>query len=174
MNNTLSILIIFIFSLLVLNCEGPQGEIGPSGPVGEDGIQGPPGLNGNSDKQIRIELGGGIGANDTIWSYPEVYSHLLKFNPSYYTGVDSILLVACMNSAYTSSKIIIELYNLTDNQPIDKSLLETSSTDFIWCISNNIFFSFPNKEITLGYRIKTNIIGGGGQMVRSYLLLYRR
>jgi hypothetical protein len=176
MNNRLLILIAFIFSLIVLNCEGPQGEIGPTGIAGEDGIQGPPGLDGNSDKQIRIDLNvnGGSGANDTSWFYSEVYNCVLKFNPYNYTGVDSVLLVACMNTYETPNKIIMELYNVTDNEPIHNSQIETNSTNVTWCISNNIFSSFPNKEITVGYRLKTSVSGLTGGMIRSYLLLYRK
>ena len=176
MYKRLLIIVAFIFSLLVLNCEGPQGEIGPTGPAGQDGIQGPPGLDGNSDKQIRIELNinGGIGVNDTTWQYPDVYTQILKFNPNYYTGVDSVILVSCLYSYDSSSKTSMELYNITDNQPIQNSRVETDSTSFTWCVSNNVFASFPNKEITLGYRFKISVLGTGGGMVRAYLLLYRK
>lgn len=169
--------LMFFILIVFLGCEGPQGEIGPVGPAGikgEDGTQGPPGLDGNSDKQIRIDLPGSFGANDTTWNLDESYNEIIKFNAHNYTGVDSVILVASLYTYDSTANCIFELYNMTDNQPILNSQIQTNSTTFNWYISNNIFSSFPNKEITIRGRIKSSVNGISVQKIRSYILLYRK
>jgi len=164
------IILISIFSLFFLSCEGPKGDIGPTGPGGN---QGPPGLDGNSDKQIRFDMGGGVGtSSSTPGIFPEVYS-LIKFNVYNYTDVDSVVLFGILKSSDSNTDCIIDLYNWTDNVVIPGSEIRSNSTTPVWASSSNIFNELPNKEISLALRMRSENQGIHVVIEQALLFLFR-
>ncbi len=144
MLNKLLIILVSVFSLLVISCEGPKGDIGPTGPTG---IQGPPGMDGNSDKQIRFDLGGAFGTPSTTpFMFDEVWS-LIKFNVYNYTDVDSVVLYGILESNNSNTDCIVDLYNWTDDVVIPGSEIRSNSTDPVWVYSSNFFVLRAFKTI---------------------------
>ena len=73
-----------------------------------------------------------------------------------------------------SSKINFKLYNLTDNTAFDNSLVYTNSTAKTLLQSGNIVHDFPDKEISLGLQLFTDIDDVNGSALNFYLFLYRK
>jgi len=170
MHNKILILFVSVFSLLVISCEGPKGEAGPTGPTG---IQGPPGMDGNSDKQIRFDLGGAFGTSSTTpFMFDEVWS-LIKFNVYNYTDVDSVVLYGILKSNVANTDCIVDLYNWTDNVVIPGSEIRSSITSEVWVSSSNIFNELPNKEISLALRIRSENEGKSVLIGQALLFLFR-
>ena len=170
MHNKLLIIFVSVFSLLVISCEGPKGDAGPTGPTG---IQGPPGMDGNSDKQIRFDLGGALGTPSTTpFMFDEVWS-LIKFNVYNYTDVDSVVLYGILESKNSNTDCIVDLYNLTDDVVIPGSEIRSNSTNRVWVYSSNLFNELPNKEISLALRIRSENEGILVTIYQGLLFLFR-
>ena len=160
-----SFLVILLF---ISACEGPTGPEGTSG------------MNGTSDKQIRIEFGSfSNSTSDTSWII--TLPTIINFNKDYYVGIDSIIFVVNIGSSNLNTNCVVELFNLTDNLPIQGSTVLTNDTTkfpgFIiggkWCYSANIINNLPSKEITLGARFKSDNYGNLVNINQGMLLLYR-
>jgi hypothetical protein len=168
-----------MFFLFLIACEGPTG---PQGPIGETGQQGSTGNDGTSDKQIRIEFESfSNSTTDTAWVFTHPLTFITNFDKDYYVGVDSLIFNVNIGSTNLNTNCIVELFNLTDNQPISNSLLFTNDTtkfpySFLggkWCKSANLLNSFPNKEITVAVRFKSDRYGTLVNINKGMLLLYR-
>ncbi len=183
-----SIMFFIIFLLLMLNgCvggsdgdQGPQGEQGSQGQQGEQGstgAQGPQGLPGVGvyDKQIRFEYDfqDFLVATNTSWVMSPNACLLTKFNIENYIGVNRIVFSAAIESANGANNCFVELYDLTNDVPISQSTVQTNSTTVVWVDTINIFSQFPDEEITLGVRIRSEINGIQVRCRRVALFLYR-
>jgi hypothetical protein len=129
-----------------------------------------------SDKQVRLEVGeSNVGTNSPDWfNTPFQTFRLIKFNKLNYSNVDSITFVPSMYTPIASNKVYVQLYNWTDNVEIANSELTSNTTDYIFIESKNIFDQLPNKEITLGIRLKSessNYYVSTG--IRSYIFVYK-
>jgi hypothetical protein len=161
------LVLLTVFSLLLISCEGPKGDAGPTGPSGTQG------LPGDSDKQIRFDLGGGFGTSSTTpFMFDEVYS-LIKFNVYNYTGVDSVVLYGILQSSNSNTNCIVDLYNWTDDVVIAESEIRSNSTSLVWVSSSNIFNELPNKEISLALRIRSENEGIFVTIDQGLLFLFR-
>jgi hypothetical protein len=128
------------------------------------------------DNLERIEFGGDFGNNSTTWLVsPHETFNLIKFNKLDYATVDSITFVGSLFITNSGATCSVELYNLTDEVPIENSLLESSTEAYIFKESENIFDQLPDKEITLAVRLKTNTQHVEARTgVRSFLFIYRK
>ncbi len=153
---------------------GPEGATGPQGPAGP---QGPSGPQGPYDKVVRLPFfTAGVG---WVWDQSEPFAlpartYIVKFNKQHYVGVDSIIFVATLSSSTSSSRAAADLYNHTDGMVVTRSEVQTASTSAVWVESGNIFGSLPDKEVTLGIRIRTETAGARALLETGYLVLYRR
>lgn len=147
-----------------------NGENGHEGPMGQDGQDG---LDGNTDKQIRLKLE--FGGNTTS-ATPVIGVALIKFSKKNYVGVDSIILVANPYVADQTNTAIVELYNITDNEPVSNSMLTSNNlySDTGYWQTGNIYNGLPDKEITLGLSMRSANQGMFAASGLCYLLLYRR
>lgn len=143
---------------------------------GEEGPTGPPGTDATSAKQIRIQMDLGTGTCDTIGlvSYPK--SYVIRFSPLNYGSLDSIIFCANLFSGNSNAHCIAELYNITDSLSILKSSVSAgypgSLMQVPWVLSGNILNSFPDKEITLAVRVRTDQQGMCVEIDSAVLLLY--
>ncbi len=127
-----------------------------------------------NDKQIRFPLPSEItytGAT-TITSGQD---NLYKFNIDYFIGVDSVIYTIWSSVPTAGNKCSIELFDITDNQPIAGSLIEaTTNSEAVLYQSSNIKSGFPHKEITIGLRIKGGIAQQTVNATSGFLYLYRK
>jgi hypothetical protein len=135
------------------------------------------GTNGTSINQLRFTIvyTGPLstGSSPKVIS-TEFGTELLKFNMHNYAEYDSAIMV--VDGAKTwdaNSKYTVELYDLTNNQPIPNSEAHTNSTTRVRINSQNIINSFPDSEIDVGLRIRSEIDGVWGDSYSIYLFLYK-
>jgi len=131
------------------------------------------GQDGILDKQILLPIN--YSANTTSTT-PVIGAGLIKFSKKNYPNVDSIILVANPYVADITNTANIELYNITDNLPINNSSIVT-----ITLYDNNVYFqtgkvynALPDKEITLGISFKSGKEGMFSASGICYLILYRK
>jgi len=165
--------------------EGKQGQLGEQGPQGEQGLQGiqgpqgeqgPPGQDCACDKQVRLPFGWGAGyyTNDTTeWIQSDISYTLNKFDVQNYTNVTSVIFSALLDTADSKSNCYVELYNLTDDAPIPNSQIETKSETTIWVDSPNLIDSFPDKEIELAVRVRSETQGVSVSVLNPQIYLYK-
>ena len=167
MFNKLLIILVLVFLLLVISCEGPKGDTGPTGIQGQDG---------NNDKQIRIAFPSGVNTFETTWYTLEPAFDLFGFNIDNYGGVDSVILSVVTTMNNEEDTCFVQLFNLTDNLPIESSYIWSNNDESVRIMSGNIFNELPNKEIELTIRIHGSI-GEYPNIVFAtapYLILYRQ
>jgi len=157
--------VLIIFEVLLLSCEKDCPCV-----LKEESI---------TDRQVRLDFQFG----STVWNtkistpgeiLPEQYS-LLRFNLYNYQIIDSVIFVAKIWSSQKDNECIVDLYNLTDNQVIPRSQIKTSSTDFqgLYIYSQDIKDNFPDKEIELGLRIKSQTEGVYVSIYRAHIFIYK-
>lgn len=131
------------------------------------------GQNSMSDKQIFLSINFSANSTSTV---PIIGGQLLKFSKKNYPGVDSIILVANPYVDDVTNTSNVELYNITDNLPINNSKITTSNlfsaTTFLQ--TGNVFGQLPDKEITLGIRFSSGTDGKFASSGSSFLILYRK
>ncbi len=166
------LMILAFYSLLLSSCT----KEGPMGPSGKDG---------SVDKQIRFDLQhiNNFSTTDTTLATLENSPcGIHQFNIGNYTGIDSVIFVVydigtasgCCGAPDVNESAKIELFNLTDNQPIANSEITSDDiTQGTFRSSENIVNSFPDKTIDIGIRIifNKNMYMHTGHM---YLFLYRK
>lgn len=163
----------YVLVLLMLCCSifqfSCKGDDGPAGPSGQDGT---------SDKQVRLSFVGGLTATDTLGTFCYASQYITRFNKSNYVGLDSIIFSANMSSQSPTSTCIVELYNVTDSVFISGGSLSTNAAGPVehwpWIYSGNVMNAIPNKEITLGFRVRPTQQGMAGAVATAQLLLYRK
>jgi len=131
------------------------------------------GQNTMTDKQIFLSIN--FSANSTSTT-PVIGGELIKFSKNNYPGVDSIIFVANPYVSDVANTSNVELYNLTDNVPINNSKITTGNLygyrSFLQ--TQNVFNQLPDKEITLGIRFSSGNAGMFAAVGSAYLILYRR
>jgi len=131
------------------------------------------GSNAQSDKQILIPIpNSGAISNSTT---PIITGTLIKFNKTYYSGVDSIIFVASPYVYGGANTSVVELYNITDATPVTGGSLSSdySGANPPFIQTGNIYNNLPDKEIAIGvrsYSANEGVYAGTGF---CYLFLYR-
>jgi hypothetical protein len=126
-------------------------------------------------KQLRIELWGSTpttgttSANGVIMSNEIYYQN---FNKNNYPGLQSIYFNARLMSSQTNNTCFLEIYNLTDQLAIDSSMLTSSYPVLERLETANLMEFFPEHDIDLSVRLRSetnNIFVGFSS---AYLYLY--
>jgi hypothetical protein len=147
-----------------------------------------PGNNGNDgdgfDKITILDFGYNYGTTSSDWTVAQygVGLDLYNFNIDNYPGVDSVVFIAFLGTNDVNSKCFVELFNKTDNLPINNSILESNRfagsgfpVPYEMKQTGNIYNDLPRKEITLTFRIKSETAGVQVHTGFScYLYLYKR
>jgi hypothetical protein len=76
------------------------------------------------------------------------------FNINNYENCISVTLVGYI-SASDPGTCYLDLYNLTDSVPIANSTISTTSLSNVWVESQNFLHEFPDKDIDLTLRIRS-------------------
>lgn len=129
------------------------------------------GGSGSIINELRLRVSPGLGnqsAEGWVWS-----SDLIKFNILNYPGIDSVILVVINAKSYdSSSNIIFDLYDITNDMVIENSEVKTNNTLETQLISSNIFSGIPKQEINLGLKIRSEVDGVNGDCRSTYIFLY--
>lgn len=129
----------------------------------------------SGDRQIRLPiLSISLAWPYTSWSDATVEPMLLKFDKRNYPGADSAIWVASLSTTTPGAPVRIRLYNVTDSAAIAGSDLISYSGQPMLIQSANIFKSFPDHEITLGFQLRSDSIGAYVMCNAAELYLYRR
>lgn len=156
---------LFMATLLVLSCQGPQGP------------RGNPGNDTEIESQLRFSV-------ESFWVLGHAYTDwiindrrkLHKFNISDYTGIDSAFFVVAMKAAGANSEFSAILYNLTDSADISGSQVSSQDSSLRYIESKNILASIPKKEIELCLKVKNEYFpldSGSAEISFYMLILYR-
>lgn len=133
----------------------------------------------NYDKQIRLLVSEGVfavGSEKAAFMITPEHQQLIKFDKRNYVGVWKIIYCPLVSASDSTQEGYVELYNVTDKQPIEKSQMNISGTMPMLLESENLIEFIPAKEITLAIRLvikdqSTNrYIASRGN---AYLFLYR-
>ncbi len=129
------------------------------------------GGSGSIINELRLKVSPGVGSHSVegwVWS-----KTLVKFNILNYPGMDSVILVVIdAKTSDSSSNIIFDLYDITNDMVIENSEVRTNNTLETQLISSNIFSEFPKQEIDLGLKIRSEVDGVNGDCRNTYLFLY--
>lgn len=134
------------------------------------------GIDGIINEEIQIRLLNAVGsAANTTYSTPQITSSPLPFNINNFVNVDSVIFVSDPYVYNKSNHVILELYNVTDKQVINNSLLRTNHVynEKTLLRSPNIFNELPKKEINLGIRLRSEKNGEYSASGMPHLFLYR-
>ena len=127
------------------------------------------GKNGEVDKQIRFDF----GSIRSVWENCTIF-RLQLFNIDNYPDVDSVLFMATLQSESANTECIVELYNFTDNQPIENGELRTNANVAQVGTKVNLLAYLPRKEIELGMRVRSSVNGSPVYLSYPQLILYRK
>ncbi len=125
----------------------------------------------NSNKQIVLTLECDVNTTSVDGVIELV---MTKFDKRNYSGLNSIVFSSNPYSADINSKSIVELYNISDNMPINNTAIKSSQAEheINYLETDNVYNDFPNKEIDLGIRIRSEKGGVlSGLRYNSYLTL---
>ncbi len=127
------------------------------------------------DKEVRLTFPYEYwSTNQTQLELLPSYSHLVKFNKTDYSNLDSIIFYSSIATESLDNTAELELFNVTDNVSIGNTTIQ-ASTDFLKYTlikSGNIKNELPNKEIDIAIRLKSK--NGKYVYVRSSFLLLKR
>lgn len=125
--------------------------------------------NGSSDKQVIIYFpANGIGYSTTSASgYVDTVEVLRDFNILNYANADSINFSAYLQTSDSSVSSAVNLYDMTNNVPINNTTLTSNSTASEFKITSvNFLHDLPLSPINLGIQVKS---GQEGTIVYYYL-----
>lgn len=129
------------------------------------------GSAGFYDKQIIIPIWSiGAGASGGTGPTGAIKGNLPDFNIKNYAEVDSIVFV--VKALAQNSDGLVELFNITDNQPIPDSKVIINTATYSKYVSRNLINKLPNKNIDIGVKV-SNINSVTYLTDISYLVLYR-
>lgn len=149
-----NILLLTLFSLLLMNCE--KSDV-------------------TEIKQLKIDLFSGGGSPSTLSSDGIIFESQIKykdFNIGNYKNCSKIIFIASIKSSEANNDCYLELYNLTDDIEISNSLVSTNTTELEWVESDNLIGSFPNKNIDLSLKLKTQNDGIGVSLRSASIYVY--
>jgi hypothetical protein len=111
-------------------------------------------------KQLRIDFcAGGVTHSCGSVEGRTMESTLLytDFNKNNYKYCKSIIFKASMLTMTGGCTCYLELYNCTDSTVIPNSALSTSSRENVWVESRNLINDFPDKNIDLTLKLRTDV-----------------
>lgn len=109
-------------------------------------------------EEIRLILRAmGSGASGTKQEAGNIFGRIANFDKSNWTKAHSITYNAYIYTEDYDNTCYVELYNITDNEVIQGTTLSTNATTYpgVLVSSGNIIDNLPDKEITLGLRVRT-------------------
>lgn len=140
------------------------------GPQGEQGIAG---INAPCDKQIRLSITNSVNGVNSIIGEISDRAFIRKFKSDNYADIKSIIFSAKITTTDPSSNCLVDLYNLTDDEPIPNSLIQSTNLNGEFVESDNIIDDFPDTEIDIAIRIRSEIDGVWVNIHSAEIYLYR-
>jgi hypothetical protein len=132
------------------------------------------GEDGLNDKLTRIEI---PLSNGNITEGSLIFGMVIKFNKNDY-ATDSIVFVAAPYTNGEGNTATVELYDLTDNQVITKSILSSNQPyeNSVFQLSQNIYASLPDKEISLGIKLSDDVNGqiAASGLYNTMIFVYKK
>ncbi len=135
------------------------------------------GDDGGYDKVTLINFpanGYANGNNTTQFEIIEMQI-IRDFNISNYLNTDSITFGVYLRSENPDSECIIELYDLSNNNPINNTTLTSSSTSWEWKSTRiNFLHDLPKTTFDLGIRIKSEEEENAVSSYLPAIVIYRQ
>lgn len=151
-------------------CNGTNGINGEDGADGENGQDG---LDGGYDKKVELFFENGAGSFGTKGSTMRHMGHTLyDFDIRNYIGVDSVVFSVRTGVRGDEGAIgYLEIYDLTNEQPFESSLISTTVEPYVRMVSNNFILELPHQKIDIGMRFMA--ISGEVSADTPTIVLYR-
>lgn len=129
------------------------------------------GGSGSVINQLRFQVTSHLGNTS---SEGTVYlQDLIEFDINNYPEMDSaILIVENAETINSSSSIIFELFDVTNNIIIFNSEVKSNNTSKTRLTSSNIISFIPDQKIDIGIKIRSEIDGIAGGSDDTYLFLF--
>lgn len=154
-------LIVFAFSLILIACEEDDDIYSDIGEIRLTIL--------SSNNEFSSH-----GSNDTMWY---TGSHLVDFNPSSYSNVDSakILLVGARCQSSSNLGLDMYLYDLSNNSVIKSSKIRIDKVEPSNLYSGNIWNELPKNATSFGrIEVFSNGYLGISSFVHMYLIIYKK
>ncbi len=134
----------------------------------------PPPAAFNDPLVIDLEFDGDFTGTSNEWKLlDQTATSKFSFEISKYQNIDSIIFKASLRSERESVRCVVDIYNLTDDMHIEGSSLFSRIRYELHSIrSGDIQYGFPNKEVLLGVRIKSEEKGNHIEARHFSLLIY--
>ncbi|WP_073175954.1 DUF7151 family protein [Flagellimonas flava] len=114
------------------------------------------GIEDPISKETRIVLhNNNSGASGTSGDNINVYPAIIKFDKRSWDNLSSIIYTASIKSDNSGNRAIVDLYDATNFEIIENTELSTSSTEYVNVISDNLLDAFPESEIDIHLRLKS-------------------
>lgn len=168
MNNSFNIFaLIFVASIIIFSCKGPQGPVGPHGPAGSDAI------DSMYIKELRLDLKFSASTNVDSWT-ASMFCYY-KFDKRNYPGVDSIIFIAFPYTLDTNTYSMVKLFNWDTGEDIPNSIIQSNHlpADNFYVASVNLYKYLPDSAINIGIKMKISN-KGSAYANNTYLCLYRK
>lgn len=117
------------------------------------------GIDDPISKETRIVLhNDNGGATGTSRSNINVYPSIIKFDKRSWSNLSSVSYSTSIKSDNSNNSAIVDLYDSTNFTVIDNSELSTTSAEYVNIISHNLIESFPESEINISLRLRSENI----------------
>jgi hypothetical protein len=133
--------------------------------------------NGSSDKQVIIYFpANGIAYSTTSASgYVDTVEVLRDFNILNYANADSINFSAYLQTSDSSVSSTVNLYDMTNNAPINNTTLTSNSTSSeLRITAANFLHDLPQTPIKLGIQVKSGLEGSIVYYYLPMITIYRQ
>ncbi len=133
--------------------------------------------NGSSDKQVIIYFpANGIGYSTTsAGGYVDTVEVLRDFNILNYANADSINFSAYLQTSDSSVSCTVNLYDMTNNVPINNTTLSSNSTPSELKITTvNFLHDLPQAPIKLGIQVRSGLEGTIVYYYLPMITIYRQ
>jgi hypothetical protein len=132
--------------------------------------------NGNEgilNEEIRLKIADGIGSNANTTSSTPVVVSGITFDIRNFININSVIFESDPYVSKNTNYALLELYNVTDNVVIAKSLIRTNNLYNIKedLKTNELINELPQKEIKLGIRLSSETNGEFSASGIGYLVL---
>ena len=133
--------------------------------------------NGTADKQVIIYFpANGIAYSTTLaGGYVDTVEVLRDFNIVNYADADSINFSAYLQTSDSSVSSTVNLYDMTNNVPINNTTLTSNSTQSEFkTTSANFLHDLPQTPINLGIQLKSGLDGTIVYYYLPMITIYRQ
>jgi len=131
--------------------------------------------NTSNDNEVRISFGGRFTTESTDWELAPEYTYIKNFDIRNYNNISSVIFMATVGvqNGNLDNVSYARLIDVTNDQIISGSEIETSDTALVWELSQNILENIPEETIDIGIELRSSNGSGWVEVNTPYLILQR-